>query len=530
MKTVKVSVRGLYHNAKPFCGKIRFKLSCCSAVGNSIIVPKEWDEYPFETNSEIVEINLIPNSLTGEGSFYYYEIEYCKNTGAYIYDKYGKRKAILSGVCVVPDYDCNFIDIATIEAPQADPVDLSKAYASEAKEAVTRAMDGANTAESCALRAEQILEEMANTEAGGHFLDYNNPHKVTAEQVGAADAVVVNAAIEGIRQEVGTFSEAIENNATAISKNAQSITNLQTALNEHKESAITQADINKAIAPVSEQVAKNHDNITALQEADKTINNALSNKADATALEATNQAVAKNALDISANTNKIQTNQEALAQLTPKVNSHINNTNNPHGVTAEHLTKKSESAGRCDVRWGASDYYKQGEVIFHFDPAMYRRGYGYAEIRMPDYMTVDGVDIGGVTVDYYGDFVFAEQGNPSGWVFRSAETENVNGLELYIFISISIPDLLKKDTSYAVWVGVGTTQNCADYAHSAEIVTAGFDSGSSYSAITYNYYEQSGVYRVLTEEQLRDKKTGLPYTLAVEDGQLRLVRYTENEF
>lgn len=209
---------------------------------------------------------------------------------------------------------------------------------------------------------------------------------------------------------------------------------------------------------------------------------------------------------------------------------HEENNNNPHKVTAEQLTKKSASAGRCDVRWGASNYYKQGEVSFYFDPAMYRKGYGLAKITMPDYMFVDGVMIGGTSVDFYGEFVFAEQGNHSGWIFRSTETKNVNGLELYIFVSISVPDLLKKDTSYAVWVGVGTTTNPTDYSHSAEVVTASFDSGSSYSVITNSNYEQSGVYRVLTEAMLRDEKTGLPYTLKVSNGELHLVEYREESF
>lgn len=209
---------------------------------------------------------------------------------------------------------------------------------------------------------------------------------------------------------------------------------------------------------------------------------------------------------------------------------HEENHNNPHKVKVEQLTKKSASAGACGVVWGASNYYKQGEARFYFDPAMYRKGYGFVQITMPEYMFVDGVDISGVSVDYYGNFVFADEGNHSGWIFRSTETRNVNGLELYIFVSINVPDLLKRESSYAVWVGIGTTTNPTDYSHSAEIVTASFDGSTSYSPITNSTYEQSGIYKVLTEEILRDKKTGLPYTLAVENGQLRLVRYTENEF
>lgn len=209
---------------------------------------------------------------------------------------------------------------------------------------------------------------------------------------------------------------------------------------------------------------------------------------------------------------------------------HEQNYNNPHKVKVEQLTKKSESAGACGAVWGASSYYKQGEVRFYFDPAMYRKGYVHTTITMPDYMYVDGVEIGGASVDFYGEFVFAEQGNYSGWIFRSTETKNVNGLELYLFVSISVPDLLKKDTSYAVWVGVGTTTNPTDYSHSAEVVTASFDNSTSYSPITNSNYTPSGIYKVLTEEMLRDEKTGLAYTLKVSNGELHLVQYREESF
>ena len=211
---------------------------------------------------------------------------------------------------------------------------------------------------------------------------------------------------------------------------------------------------------------------------------------------------------------------------------HEENYNNPHRVKVEQLTKKSASAGLCGAVWSANNAYKQGEIRFYFDPAMYRKGYVYANITMYDYITINGVDIGGETIDYYGEFVFAEQGNHTGWLFRSTTTTNVNGLELYIYVSISVPDLLKKNTSsYVVWAGVGTTTNATDYSNSAEVVSAGFDANSSYNAlITNSNYEPSGIYKVLTEEVLRDETTGLPYTLKVSNGELHLVQYREESF
>lgn len=213
------------------------------------------------------------------------------------------------------------------------------------------------------------------------------------------------------------------------------------------------------------------------------------------------------------------------------LNNHANDTSNPHKVKVEQITKKSASAGSCGVEWGDSNYYKQGYIWFYFDPAMYRRGTMEGSITMPDYTTIDGVNIGGETISFNGECVFAEQGNHSGWIFRSTTPKSVNGLELYVFASVSVPDLLKKDTSYAVWVGVGTTTNPTDYSHSAEVVTATFDSNSSgYSLITESSYTPSGIYKVLTEEMLRDEETGLPYTLKVSNGNLKLVRYREESF
>ena len=228
---------------------------------------------------------------------------------------------------------------------------------------------------------------------------------------------------------------------------------------------------------------------------------------------------------------RINGHDDEIDEAKETLRQHKSNHNNPHRVRVEQLTKKSASSGLCGVVWGASDYYKQGEIRFYFDPAMYRRGNGLVQITMPDYLPpVDGVDIGGVSVSYSGEFVLAEQGNHTGWIFRSTTTQNVNGLDLYIFASINVTDLLKRESSYAVWVGVGTNTNPTDYSHSAEVVTASFDSSTTYSPITNSNYTPSGIYKVLTEEVLRDEETGLPYTLKVSNGELHLVRYREESF
>lgn len=212
--------------------------------------------------------------------------------------------------------------------------------------------------------------------------------------------------------------------------------------------------------------------------------------------------------------------------------AHMENFNNPHKVSVEQLTKRSASAGACSVSWSDSsnNYYKGGNAGFYFDPVMYRKGQGYCSITFPEFTTIDGNYLGNAYLRYVGNFVFAEEGNYSDWIFRSENTVNVNGVELYVFVAIDVPALLRKESPYAVWVGVGSTKNPSAYEHSAEVVTASHTDSYSYAPISSESYEQSGVYRVLTEECLRDTKTGYAYSLRVEDGQLRLVRYTEKEF
>lgn len=229
---------------------------------------------------------------------------------------------------------------------------------------------------------------------------------------------------------------------------------------------------------------------------------------------------------------KLNGHDSEIGEANNKLNQHKNNFNNPHRVNIEQLSKKSNSAGACGAVWSDNNSYKPGEIRFYFDPAMYRRGFAQVSITLPNYISIDGVSVGGESISYYGEFVLAEQGNHTGWIFRSTSTKNVNGLDLYIFASINVPDLLKRNTSsYVVWAGVGTNTNVTDYSHSAEVVSAGFDANSSYNTlITDSSYIPSGIYKVLTEEMLRDEETGLPYTLKVSNGELHLVRYREESF
>lgn len=134
LHTVNVRVKGLFQNGEPFCGKLRLKLSTSAVcVDNTIVLPKAWQEHNFPTSGDLT-VQLVPNALLCEGSHYVFELVCNKNTGAYIYDRYGKLTTVERGVIVVPDRDCNFTEIVTLEPTQPEPLEAAKAYASEAKE------------------------------------------------------------------------------------------------------------------------------------------------------------------------------------------------------------------------------------------------------------------------------------------------------------------------------------------------------------------------------------------------------------
>ena len=139
MKTVCVTLDGLYQSAVPFDGIFRVKLNRAAICEEHkvCVLPKEWQTIEF-TADGVATVDLIPNSMFGEGTYYEYEIKCRLNTGAYVYDKYGKWKCITKGVFVAPDHDCNFSEIATVQPMAEEPIEAAKAYASEAKECVNK--------------------------------------------------------------------------------------------------------------------------------------------------------------------------------------------------------------------------------------------------------------------------------------------------------------------------------------------------------------------------------------------------------
>jgi hypothetical protein len=167
LRTVKIKLKGLYQSAEPFDGILRVKLSrpAKSEETGICVFPEEWQTIAFSSGGEAVA-ELIPNSLLGEGTFYNYEIVCNLNTGAYVYDKYGKKKTISKGIFVVPEADCDLADIVTLDPPVEVPIDASalnaskaKAYAREAEVSALASGDHAMDSRQSAEEAGQYAEE-----------------------------------------------------------------------------------------------------------------------------------------------------------------------------------------------------------------------------------------------------------------------------------------------------------------------------------------------------------------------------------
>lgn len=159
LHTVKITIDAKFQNGAPFDGVLRLRLSRAVNIadGGGVVVPREWQEVQIRADKpETAEVELIPNALLGEGTFYHYELVQVCNTGAYQYDRYGKRRTAEKGAIVVPDRDCKFSEIVVIAPPESMNLESAKAYASIAKQA---AIEAANTAAKLS-EADAVLVEL----------------------------------------------------------------------------------------------------------------------------------------------------------------------------------------------------------------------------------------------------------------------------------------------------------------------------------------------------------------------------------
>lgn len=154
-KTVKITIEGLFQNALPFDGVIRFKLSRPCRADEQYILPDKWQEVGFRSNGVSV-VELIPNSLLGERTFYEFEVVR-KRFGVPMSEKSIRLNTIHRGAIYVPDYDCNFVDLAVLAHDIPDLFGACYALASQAKQA--------------AAQANQKLDTLANISAEATTLE-----------------------------------------------------------------------------------------------------------------------------------------------------------------------------------------------------------------------------------------------------------------------------------------------------------------------------------------------------------------------
>lgn len=166
LHTVKITIDAKFQNGLPFDGVLRLRLSHAVNVadGGGVVVPREWQEVQIRADKpETAAVELIPNALLGEGTFYHYELVQVCNTGVYQYDRYGKRRTAEKGAIVVPDRDCKFSEIVVIAPPESMNLESAKAYASIAKQAAIEAANAQAVAENIAANlseADAVLVEL----------------------------------------------------------------------------------------------------------------------------------------------------------------------------------------------------------------------------------------------------------------------------------------------------------------------------------------------------------------------------------
>lgn len=149
LHTVRITIDAKFQNGLPFDGVLRLRLSRAVNVadGGGVVIPREWQEVQIRADKpDTAEVELIPNALLGEGTFYHYELVQVCNTGAYQYDRYGKRRTAEKGAIVVPDRDCDISELITLP-PTNETAETAEAFASEAKQAAADAEAAAERAE-----------------------------------------------------------------------------------------------------------------------------------------------------------------------------------------------------------------------------------------------------------------------------------------------------------------------------------------------------------------------------------------------
>jgi hypothetical protein len=213
MDTVKVVADAFFQDLNAFNGFIKITLVPeLVQVSTNFVSSLDPQEVNFSRGS--CTLNIVPNSQTGEGSYYKIQIVRRQTIGA------GHRDtAIFSGVAVVPDHDCNLSDIITVEPVQPEPIEAAKIYASEAKAAAVQSQTYAEQSGASSTSAENYAN-MANT-ASTNAQTY-------AEQSGASSTSAESARDAALAAQAGAEAAAVQSQTYAEQSGASS-TSAETA-------------------------------------------------------------------------------------------------------------------------------------------------------------------------------------------------------------------------------------------------------------------------------------------------------------
>ncbi len=184
MQTVTVTVNSIFQNATPFEGFIRVRLGTpLVEVDSTFIAQLNPQEIDFGGGNPEVSFLVIPNSLLGEDTYYVVEIYRTTLVGAH-----HEYDLLLTSNVVVPDHDCNLADITVLEPIAPEPVEVSKKYASEAKQSAIEAEAAKEAAKKAAAAAEYFAD---NAEEIKTRLDLNTRGIMSVGGITMGDRTVI---------------------------------------------------------------------------------------------------------------------------------------------------------------------------------------------------------------------------------------------------------------------------------------------------------------------------------------------------
>lgn len=178
------------------------------------------------------------------------------------------------------------------------------------------------------------------------------------------------------------------------------------------------------------------------------------------------------------------------------------------------------SPGTMELSFNDTGAQMSGDFHFSFDPLMFSRGNIDFSLTFPPWLMPN---VAGQTVSYSGMIHLRDswQSPTSSSPVFVTDKEIVPGLYLYI----QVMNLLEnKDGTVKLFFMLSGS----DDANSRSDTTPFGD--AIQSAITSYSYDFGGKYKPITEATLRDRITGVAYTLCVENGNLKIVEFREEQY